>query len=102
MPLITRRFCGESEGISPAFSLGTALGSQPAADHVAAMKDNAILANAGHFDTEIDVGTLHAVAAKVTPRGADIERYTLHSGKSVDLLSGGRMVNLAVGGSRGN
>jgi adenosylhomocysteinase len=71
-------------------------------DHVAAMKDNAILANAGHFDTEIDTGALRNMAASITPRGADIERYTLPSGRSVDLIAGGRMVNLAVGGSRGN
>lgn len=71
-------------------------------DQISAMKDNAILANAGHFDTEIDVVGLSEAAEAVTSRGESIDRYRLSNGRSVDLLSGGKMVNLAVAGSRGN
>ncbi|NND01684.1 MAG: adenosylhomocysteinase [Acidimicrobiia bacterium] len=82
----------------------TATGAQSVigAEQVAAMKDNVILANAGHFDDEIDVVGLHKLATSVSPRGDDIRRYSLPNGKSVDLISEGKMVNLAVTGSRGN
>jgi adenosylhomocysteinase len=72
------------------------------AGHIAAMKDNALLANAGHFDTEIDMVGLRNAARAVRPRGADIRRYELDGGRSVDVIAEGKMVNLAVGGSRGN
>jgi len=72
------------------------------ADHIAAMKNNALLANAGHFDTEIDMIGLRDVATSVSPRGGDICRYEIAGERSVDVIAEGKMVNLAVGGSRGN
>lgn len=71
-------------------------------DHMAAMKDRALLANAGHFDTEIDVVGLREMARSTRSRGTDIRQYTLPNGTGIDLISEGKMVNLAVGGSRGN
>ena len=71
-------------------------------DHACSMKDNALLANAGHFDTEIDVVGLRGVADHIDARGEDIRRYTFPNGKSIDLIAEGKMVNLAVRGSRGN
>lgn len=65
------------------------------------MKPNAVLANAGHFDSEIDVEGLRKVAVP-SDRGADITRYRFASGGSIDVIAEGRMVNLAVTGSRGN
>lgn len=65
------------------------------------MKPNALLANAGHFDNEIDMVGLRA-AATAGGRGQDITRYTLRSGTSIDVVADGKMVNLAVTGSRGN
>ncbi|MBK5268622.1 MAG: adenosylhomocysteinase [Acidimicrobiia bacterium] len=65
------------------------------------MKPNAVLANAGHFDNEIDVEGLRKVAVP-SDRGADITRYRFASGGSIDVVAQGRMVNLAVTGSRGN
>lgn len=73
-----------------------------AASHIASMKDNVLLANAGHFDDEIDVVGLRAAAIDIAERGTDIRRYTLAGNKSVDLIAEGQMVNLAVSGSRGN
>ena len=72
------------------------------AAQIGVMKENVLLANAGHFDTEIDMVGLVAAADNVSERGADIRRYTLPGGKTVDVIAEGRMVNLAVGGSRGN
>ena len=73
-----------------------------AVEHICEMKNNALLANAGHFDNEIDVVGLRATSDSVADRGADLRRYRLPSGRSVDLIAEGKMVNLAVGGSRGN
>ncbi|MGI9666045.1 MAG: adenosylhomocysteinase [Acidimicrobiia bacterium] len=71
-------------------------------DHMAAMKTNALLANAGHFDTEIDVVALRAEAGQVKSRGANIQQFSLANGNAIDLIAEGKMVNLAVEGSRGN
>ncbi|MCP3974119.1 MAG: adenosylhomocysteinase [bacterium] len=72
------------------------------ADQIAAMKNNVLLANAGHFDDEIDVVGVRNAAEDVSARGTDVRRYTLPGGKTIDLIAEGQMVNLAVGGSRGN
>lgn len=71
-------------------------------EHMAGMRDGAILANAGHFDNEIDVVGLRNSARSVTSRGRDISCYELADGRSIDLIAEGKMVNLAVTGSRGN
>jgi adenosylhomocysteinase len=67
------------------------------AEHFERMKDGALLANAGHFDVEIDLGELRAVAAgppqQVRPL---VEQYELRSGRRLNLLAGGRVVNLAA------
>jgi adenosylhomocysteinase len=77
----------------------TATGSRDviAAEHLAALRDGAILANAGHFDAEIDVRALAAGAVKVT---RDVrphaDEYTLGDGRRVVLLAEGRVVNLVA------
>ncbi len=71
-------------------------------DDISRMRNNAILANAGHFDTEIDVVALDHHALSKEDRGTDITRYFLAEGHGVDVIGGGRMVNLSVTGSRGN
>jgi len=68
-----------------------------AAGHLAALRDGAILANAGHFDAEIDVPALAQAAVKVT---RDVrphaDEYTLPDGRRVVLLAEGRVVNLVA------
>ncbi len=63
-------------------------------EHFAKMKDGAILANAGHFDVEIDADYLYNASrpAKVRP---NVERFSI-SGKKLFLLSEGRVVNLVA------
>ncbi len=65
-------------------------------EHFAAMKDGALLANAGHFDVEIDVDALHARALKVNRVRRNIACYGLGDGRRVYLLAEGRLVNLAA------
>jgi adenosylhomocysteinase len=68
-----------------------------AADHLKAMKNGAILANAGHFDAEIDVRALadlaHAVQRGVRPH---VDAYDLGDGRTLLLLAEGRVVNLVA------
>lgn len=61
------------------------------------MKDNAFLANAGHFDVEINVKELAQMATAIDNRREDIIGYTLPNGCTINLLAEGRLVNLAAG-----
>ncbi len=66
-------------------------------EHFERMKDGALLANAGHFDVELDLDELHALATvgvrEVRPL---IEQYVLADGRRLNLLARGRVVNLAA------
>lgn len=62
--------------------------------HFPLMKHGAILANAGHFNVEIDVSWLEAHAARVEAREG-IATYRLE-GREIHLLAEGRLVNLAT------
>jgi len=63
--------------------------------HIKDMKDNSILANAGHFDHEIDVGSLKNMSKSHELVRPNLVRYRLKNGKSILLLSEGRLVNLS-------
>ena len=59
------------------------------------MKENVILANAGHFNNEIDVDSLQAMSKESKEIMPNLVRYRLKNGKGILLLSEGRLVNLA-------
>ena len=61
------------------------------------MKHNAFLTNAGHFDCEVDVAGLAALAVKQEERRENIVGYTLPDGKVLNVIGEGRLVNLAAG-----
>ncbi len=61
------------------------------------MKDGALLANAGHFDVEIDVKGLKEIAEEQFEARKNIEGYKLKNGHTIYLLAEGRLVNLAAG-----
>jgi adenosylhomocysteinase len=67
-------------------------------EHLECMKDGAVLANAGHFDVEIDLTALRDLAVggvrEVRPL---VEQYQLDDGRRLNLLAQGRVVNLAAG-----
>ena len=65
--------------------------------HFAVMKHNAILTNAGHFDCEVDVAGLAAMAVKREVRRDNIEGFTLPGGRVLNVIGEGRLVNLAAG-----
>jgi adenosylhomocysteinase len=67
------------------------------AEHLAAMRDGAILANAGHFDVEIDVRALAGLAAEIhRDVRPHVDAYDLGDGRTVLLLAEGRVVNLVA------
>jgi adenosylhomocysteinase len=78
----------------------TATGSREVigAEHLDVMRDGAILANAGHFDVEIDVRALSGLAVEtnlaVRPQA---DEYVLPDGRRLILLAEGRVVNLVAG-----
>ena len=63
-------------------------------EHVKTMKDNAILANSGHFDVEIDVAGLEKIGKKRRVRPS-LDEYEIN-GKRIYLCGEGRLVNLAA------
>ena len=66
------------------------------AEHMLAMKDGAILANAGHFNVEISVDDLERIAVSKRRIREHVEEYLLPNGRKVYLLAEGRLVNLAA------
>jgi len=66
-------------------------------EHMAVMKDGAVMANSGHFDVEIDKEALANLAGGKVRRIRDfVDEYTLPDGRKLHLLAEGRLVNLAA------
>ncbi|MBE3589397.1 MAG: adenosylhomocysteinase [Firmicutes bacterium] len=64
--------------------------------HFERMKDGAVLANAGHFDVEIDLPALAELAVETYEARAHVRAYRLADGRRLYLLAEGRLVNLAA------
>ena len=66
-------------------------------EHFERMKDGAILANAGHFDVELDLAELRELAVGgVRDVGPLVEEHRMADGRRLNLLARGRVVNLAA------
>ncbi len=67
------------------------------AEHFEVMRDGAIIANAGHFNVEVDVPALEAMAVERTlPRAARSSCSGSPDGRQIALLAEGRLVNLGA------
>ena len=66
-------------------------------EHFKVMKNGAVLANAGHFDVEINKNDLLSLSVSHEETRQNIETYTLTNGNEIHLLAEGRLVNLAAG-----
>ncbi len=64
--------------------------------HFDAMKNGAIVCNTGHYDCELNLEDLAALAKGVEEVRANNERYTLRDGREIFVLAKGRLVNLAA------
>jgi adenosylhomocysteinase len=84
------------EGIAQADIVVTATGNKDiiTLDHMKAMKDQAILGNIGHFDNEIDMAALERSDAKRLNIKPQVDQWTFDNGKSIIVLSEGRLLNL--------
>jgi len=65
------------------------------AEHFPAMKDGVLLANAGHFDIEVDLDDLSDLATNVREVRDGVREYEMDDGRRLNVLAEGRLVNLA-------
>ncbi|MDR0519725.1 MAG: adenosylhomocysteinase [Clostridiales Family XIII bacterium] len=65
-------------------------------EHMVLMKDRVILANAGHFNVEIDMAGLGERAERTYEARANITAYVMSGGKTVHVMAEGRLVNIAA------
>jgi len=91
MPLV------EAAAVGDFFLTSTGTHAVYSRAHFECMKDGAVLANAGGLDTEIDVPALEAMARESRVARRHITEYRMADGRRLDLLCGGRLVNLAGG-----
>ena len=66
------------------------------ADHFERMKDGAILANAGHFNIELDLESLRAMSSAQKRVRPEVEEFSLAGDRKIYVLAEGRLVNLAA------
>lgn len=62
-------------------------------EEIKKMKNGTILANAGHFNVEIDIASLKKISKKRKIR-ENLDEYTIRGGKKIYILGEGRLVNL--------
>ncbi|WP_259518172.1 adenosylhomocysteinase [Halanaeroarchaeum sp. HSR-CO] len=71
-------------------------------EHFEVMQDGAVLANAGHFDVEINLEELADLATAQRDARDGIREYELEDGRRINVLAEGRLVNLATPVSLGH
>ena len=65
-------------------------------EHMETMKDGAILSNTGHFNVEIEIPGLRALATETREARNFVEEFLLEDGRRIFLIADGRLVNLAA------
>lgn len=87
---------GEAASIGDVFITVTGNKHVLRAEHFEKMKDGVILANSGHFDIEIDLASLRAMAQARRPVRANLEEYEMGDGRRILVAAEGRLVNLGA------
>lgn len=64
--------------------------------HIGSLRDGVLLANAGHFDVEIDKASLRDICGEPRQVRESVEQYRTPDGRRLNLLAEGRLVNLAA------
>ena len=64
--------------------------------HFEVMKDGAIVANSGHFNVEVNIPELEALAVEKRKAREFVDQYRLSDGRQISLLAEGRLINLAA------
>jgi adenosylhomocysteinase len=65
-------------------------------EHFESMKDGVLLANAGHFDVEINLDQLSDLAVDEYEARDGVEAYEMADGRRLNVIAEGRLVNLAA------
>jgi len=65
-------------------------------EHFLLMKDGAIVANSGHFNVELDLGSLERIAKSRRTIRPFVEEFVLKNGRRINVLAEGRLINLAA------
>ena len=65
-------------------------------EHFRAMKDGAVVCNSGHFNVEIEIPALEALARGRRRIREFVEEFALADGRRIHLLADGRLINLAA------
>src|SRR5881275_2503082 len=65
-------------------------------EHMERMKDGAVLANTGHFNVEIDIPALRALATETRTLRQFVDEFQFEDGRRIYLIADGRLVNLAA------
>jgi len=86
----------EAARIGDIFITATGMKDVIVTRHFASMKDGAIVCNTGHYDCEVNLRELAALASGVREIRPNCEEYTLRDGRRIYVLAKGRLVNLAA------
>jgi adenosylhomocysteinase len=86
----------EAAAVGDIFCTATGDKSVIVSEHVARMKDGAVLANTGHFNVEIDIPAIRAAAVETRKAREFVEEFTMGDGRRIYLLADGRLVNLSA------
>ena len=86
----------EAAAVGDVFITATGMKDVIVGRHFAVMKDGAVVCNTGHYDCEINIDDLEAMAVSKREIRANCEEYTLADGRRIFLLAQGRLVNLAA------
>jgi adenosylhomocysteinase len=87
---------GQAAEVGDIFCTATGDKSVVRGEHMERMKDGAILVNTGHFNVEIEIPALRALAVETREARQLVEEFTLADGRRLYLVADGRLVNLAA------
>ena len=87
----------EAAALGDLFITSTGCSGVITQEHFSAIRDGAVLCNAGHFNVEVDVDWLDQNAVRREEQKPNIMGYTLSNGRTLFVLAEGRLVNLASG-----
>jgi adenosylhomocysteinase len=86
----------EAAAVGDVFVTATGDKSVIARHHIERLKDGAILANTGHFNVEIEIPALRALAVETREAREFVEEFTFADGRRAYLVADGRLVNLSA------
>ena len=86
----------EAAKVGDVFITVTGDKSVVAGEHFRLMKDGAVVANAGHFNVEIDLPALEKLALSKRQTREFVDEYTMRDGRKIYVLGEGRLINLAA------